>query len=281
MSDPAARTGLNPSRQAPGFSDIPTIGGSLLPILVNKLSLQAAAQGNSPIHGTPPVQPKTGNDRRMLLEEISCKIDRPDITVIMGPNGAGKSLLLRCMTGIETPTSGSIEIAGGNSSEALRKQFSFVFQTPVMLRRTVLANLRFVARQRGITDDEACHMLLRQVGLDGLEQQPARLLSGGEKQRLALARALLTRPKILFLDEATANLDPASVDIIEQIITETSSSGTKIIMVTHDIGQARRLAGSVIFMARGRICEHTDAGRFFSNPQSPEAVHFLQGRLVI
>ena len=217
---------------------------------------------------------------RLVLDRITCGIGREGITVLMGPNGAGKSLFLRCLHGLIEADGGSIALDGRPLSPGMRLDQSFVFQHPTLLRRTAIENLRFVARQRRIPED-ASVAWLDKVGLSPLARQPARRLSGGEQQRLALARALMTEPSILFLDEATSNLDPASVQMIEAITKEAADGGTKIIAVTHDIGQARRLADDILFMARGRIVEEGDAGRFFSKPQSGEARAYLDGRIVV
>ena len=219
-------------------------------------------------------------DGRPLLDGISCRIGREGITVLMGPNGAGKSLFLRCLHGLVRADGGSIALDGRPLHPGMRLDQSFVFQQPTLLRRTVVENLRFVARQRGIPDADT-GAWLEKVGLGPLARQPARRLSGGEQQRLALARALMTGPSILFLDEATSNLDPASVQTIESITREAEANGTKIIAVTHDIGQARRLADDILFMARGRLVEAGRAGRFFSRPRSEEAKAYLDGRIVV
>ena len=159
-----------------------------------------------------------------------------------------------------------------------------VFQKPVLLRRSVAANIDFVLRGRSLAradrrarrDD-----LLARVGLADRARQPARLLSGGEQQRLALARALAIRPQVLFLDEPTASLDPASVQTIEAIVLDASRAGTKVIFVTHDIGQARRLAGDVVFLHRGVVAEHRAAKEFFAGPASEAALAYLSGRIVL
>jgi tungstate transport system ATP-binding protein len=156
-----------------------------------------------------------------------------------------------------------------------------VFQTPVLLRRSVAANIDFVLRSRGGSDAARRDALLGRVGLDGRQAQPARLLSGGERQRLALARALATEPGILFLDEPTASLDPASVLKIEEIVRGAAAAGTRIVFVTHDVGQARRLADDVVFLSRGRLAEHAPARRFFDRPESRAARDYLAGRIVV
>jgi tungstate transport system ATP-binding protein len=153
----------------------------------------------------------------------------------------------------------------------------------VMLRRSTAANIAYALKARPGRAEQAQRVtaLLRRVGLDGLGERPARRLSGGEQQRLALARALAREPEILFLDEPTASLDPASTKAVEDIIQATAASGVKIVMATHDLGQARRLAGDVVFLMRGRIVEHAAAQEFFANPATPQAAAFVRGDLVI
>ena len=216
---------------------------------------------------------------RLLLADLTCQIGAEGITVIMGPNGAGKSLFLRCLHGLITPHSGQIEFARKPLDQKLKKRQSFVFQTPTILRRTVYENLAFVARLRPEISPDETNRLLAEMRLDHLINQPARLLSGGEKQRLAIARALLTAPELLLMDEATANLDPASVQIIETSLRTTAAKGLKIILVTHDIGQARRLAHDVLFLDSGELTEHTSAEQFFTTPRSTAAAAYLQGKL--
>lgn len=237
-----------------------TLSNHLSPIVVENLSLAL--------------------NERVLINGISCQINTAGISVIMGPNGAGKSLFLRCLHGLAVPDSGQIFYAGKPLSSDIQKQQSLVFQTPTILRRTVLANMLFVARQRGFPDPKTSLEYLSQVRLEHLAQHPARLLSGGEKQRLALARALITKPTILFLDEATSNLDPASIENIEMNLQSVNRQGTKIILITHDIGQAKRLAGDVLFMHRGCLSEHSPSPLFFKKPQSAAAKSYLAGQLV-
>lgn len=217
---------------------------------------------------------------RRLLDSVSCDIPAQGISVIMGPNGAGKSLFLRCLHGLTLPRSGRILFNGQALNETILKQQSFVFQTPTVLRRSVFDNLAFVARLRPRVPLASVHRLLAEMRLEHLQDQPARLLSGGEKQRLAMARALLTEPKMLLMDEATANLDPASVQIIETSLKATASQGVKIIVVTHDIGQARRLAQDVLFFNHGQITEHTAAETFFAAPSSLPAQAYLRGEII-
>jgi tungstate transport system ATP-binding protein len=199
--------------------------------------------------------------------------------MIMGPNGSGKSLLLKLLHGLMKPTSGRIDW-GSEAPEQVTARQALVFQKPVLLRRSVAANIDFVLKARG-KDAGRRDALLDHVGLAHKADQPARLLSGGEAQRLALARALATDPEVMFLDEPTASLDPASVLAIEEIVSEARARGVRIIFVTHDMGQARRMADDVVFLHRGRVAEHCAAEEFFPEPRSAAARDYLNGRIVV
>ena len=219
--------------------------------------------------------------RHRLVDDAHLELQPGAITMIMGPNGAGKSLLLRLLHGLIVPSAGNIQWGTRAPSEDTRYQQAMVFQRPVMLRRSVAANIDFALKLRGKPNSETRNHILTTVGLEDRAKQPARLLSGGEQQRLSLARALATEPDVLFLDEPTAHLDPASTAAIEDVVREAHRAGTKIVFVSHDIGQARRLADEVIFMHRGRVLEQTPAPQFFEIPESREAKHFLAGNLVL
>jgi len=221
-----------------------------------------------------------GADKR-LIDGIDLKLTAGPLTVVMGPNGAGKSLLLRLLHGLISPSAGQILWNGAPLSDDRRRRQAMVFQRPVLLRRSVAANIDFVLRLRGQPSTEERDIILDHMGLYSQRKQPARLLSGGEQQRLALARALAMQPEVMFLDEPTASLDPASVQLIEQAVQTAREQGTKIIFVTHDLGQARRLADEVVFLNRGRLLEHSTAARFFEAPNSPQARDYLAGRLVL
>ncbi len=216
---------------------------------------------------------------RRLVDEIDLTLGRDGITMVMGPNGAGKSLLLRMLHGLVRPTSGEILWGGHPLTTEVRRRQALVFQKPVLLRRSVAANLDFVLRGKDVAARREA--LLDHVGLGGHSAQPARLLSGGEQQRLALARALATDPQALLLDEPTASLDPASVLKIEEIVRQAAAKGTRIVFITHDLGQARRLADDVAFLAKGRLAEHAPASTFFAEPVSEAARAYLAGRLVV
>lgn len=218
---------------------------------------------------------------KRLIDNVDLELSGGAITMIMGPNGAGKSLLLRLLHGMITPTSGSITWAGAPLSESMRRRQAMVFQRPVLLRRSVAANIDFVLGLRDPVDKSKRDRILDHVGLLAQAKQPARLLSGGEQQRLALARALALEPDVLFLDEPTASLDPASTLRIEQIVQEAQQRGTKIVFVTHDFGQAKRLAGDIVFMHRGRAIEYAPAQQFFERPGTEQGADFLAGRIVL
>lgn len=218
---------------------------------------------------------------KALVDNINISIASNTVTMIMGANGAGKSLLLRLLHGLLAPTGGHVLWGGRPLSIPLRKRQAMVFQRPVLLRRSVAANIDFVIGLRGRITPERRHELLQHVGLADRANQPARLLSGGEQQRLAMARALAIEPEVLLLDEPTANFDPATVLKIEQIVRTAKQAGTKIIFVTHDIGQAKRLADDVVFLHSGRLTEHSPAERFFTNPRSEAAQAYLEGRIIV
>ncbi len=214
-----------------------------------------------------------------ILREVSLSIGAGPPTVLMGPNGSGKTTLLKMAMGLLVPTSGRVDHADQKDRS---RRHAFVFQKPVMLRRTAARNIAFALKAAGRANDPAViARLLESVGLGALADRPARRLSGGEQQRLALARALARDPEVLFLDEPTASLDPAATKGVEDIIARTAQAGVKIVMATHDLGQARRLAGEIVFLANGRLLEQTPASVFFTNPATTDARRFLAGELVI
>ncbi len=216
---------------------------------------------------------------RTIIDRVSLELGAGPATIVLGANGAGKSVLLRLMHGLLAPSGGQVEWLGANAARARRLQ-AMVFQRPVMLRRSALANITYAlalaevpARDR----DRLALEALEEVGLAALATRPARVLSGGEQQRLALARAWALHPEVLFLDEPTASLDPAATREIETVIKAFDASGTKIVMVTHNLGQARRLGDEVLFVHQGRVAEVTPVDTFFSQPASAEASAFIKG----
>lgn len=213
-----------------------------------------------------------------ILHGVGLAIGPGAPSVILGPNGAGKSVLLRLLHGLLAPTAGRILWAGG----AGPIRGAMVFQRPVLLRRSVAANIRYPLALAGVpraARRARTEAALARVGLSALAARPARRLSGGEQQRLALARAAALAPEVLFLDEPSASLDPAATRQLEAIIAGIAAEGTKIVMTTHDLGQARRLAGDVVFLHRGRVLDHRPAAAFFAAPAAPEAQAFLRGEL--
>jgi tungstate transport system ATP-binding protein len=221
---------------------------------------------------------------RVLLDGVDVRIDGSGLTVVLGPNGAGKTLLLRVLVNLVSPDSGLVRWANKPPDRARAPSIGFVFQKPMMLRRSVLANVIYALAATAVPRAERearAREVLSMASLHHLAQTPARLLSGGEQQRLALARALAAEPDVLLLDEPASSLDPAATLAIENLIETARARGTRIVLVTHDIGQARRLADTVLFMHRGRIVERAAAPAFFDNPAQPSARHFIEGRIVL
>lgn len=218
------------------------------------------------------------HEEKVLLGPCSFTLDCTGPTLVMGPNGAGKSLLLRLAHGLLSPTRGSVVWSGEG-----RPRQAMVFQHPVLLRRSAVANLTHalavnnVPRKRRL---KLAYDALERFGLTACTHTPARVLSGGEQQRLALARAWVLSPQVLFLDEPTSALDPAAIKAVEAAVREFHQRGTRIVMTTHDLHQARRLAGDVLFLSAGKVREHTPAEAFFNTPVSREAQAYIAGELV-
>ena len=211
-----------------------------------------------------------------VIQPLTLELEAGPSTIILGANGAGKSVLMRLMHGLLQPTSGKVRWNGNGA----RRHQAMVFQRPVMLRRSALANVAYALEVAGVGDAKRTAMeALKEVGLAHLAQRPARVLSGGEQQRLALARAWALHPEVLFLDEPTANLDPGATREIESLIRAFDAAGTKIVMSTHNLGQARRLGDEVLFIHQGRLVERAPVVRFFQQPASPEAQAFIKGEL--
>jgi tungstate transport system ATP-binding protein len=217
-----------------------------------------------------------------LLDRLSLSLGCGPPTVVIGPNGAGKTTLLRAAMGLIVPTRGGVRWGPSGLGEPERR--AIMFQHPTMLRRSVKANLDYALRAAGVPRNERptqCRDLLALVGLGDLSGRPARRLSGGERQRLALARALARDPNVLFLDEPTASLDPAATKAFEDLIGTIVARQIKVVMATHDLGEARRLAGDVVLLHRGRLVEAGPAHQFFETPRTEEARRFLAGELLV
>lgn len=219
---------------------------------------------------------------KRLIDDISLTIPEGQRTLIMGANGAGKSLLLRLLHGLLPPSAGRLLWQGAAPDHAARRAQAMVFQRPVMLRRSVLANLNFALSVHGVRGAERAAEAARALdmaGLSDLARHPARVLSGGEQQRLAVARALICKPRLLLLDEATSSLDPASTQMIEDLINAAHAQGVTIVMVTHDLGQARRMGDAVIFLHAGKVAESGRLDDVLGAPRSEPARAWLEGRL--
>ena len=218
---------------------------------------------------------------RTLIDSLDFTLERGRRTVLLGPNGAGKSLTLRLCHKLIAPTSGNITWSTAADGTPLRH--AMVFQRPVLLRRSAFANLVHSGALAGLgfrQRRECAREALERFGLTSFATQAARTLSGGEQQRLAIARAWALRPDVLFLDEPTAALDPAATRAVEVMIEACPADGMTILMTTHDLGQARRLADEVLFLSHGRLLERQPAAHFFQAPRTAEAQAFLRGDLL-
>ena len=220
-----------------------------------------------------------------LLRDVTARFEPGPPTLVLGPNGAGKSLMLRVAHGLLAPTAGEVVCAGrtGPSDPRVRRRMAMVFERPVLLRRSAAANVAYALALSGVPRAERpgrVAEVLERTGLTALAGRSARVLSAGEKQRLSLARAWALEPELLFLDEPTAALDPSATAAVEALIEAISAAGTKIVMTSHDLGQARRLASEVLFLNAGELVERSAANRFFEAPESAVARSFLAGDLV-
>ncbi|MBX2879740.1 MAG: ATP-binding cassette domain-containing protein [Granulosicoccus sp.] len=221
---------------------------------------------------------------RQLLNVKQLSIAESGCTVIVGPNGAGKSLLIKSLCGLQKPDSGSVYWAGTAPERTRRRQVGLLLQHPVLLKRTARANLVYALRHAGSSRRAArtgANQALEKAALMDVADIQANRLSGGEQQRLALARALLLEPEILFLDEATAHVDPASTLMIEQQLTQTMQRGLCVVLVSHDIGQVRRLADHVVLMHMGEVVEQCAKDKFFSESAHPTSQSWIAGELLV
>ena len=234
---------------------------SLTPIVVSNLSLLLG--------------------KTKILDKIKCKIHNESIVAVLGPNGAGKSMFLKTINGLIGVESRKINFNSIEINNYIRKEIAMVFQKPTLLRRSVFENMQFVLDKKNKLSNLEIMKLLQRVSLDTFKDKPARLLSGGEQQRLSLARALLINPSLLLLDEPTANLDPYSVNLIEEIILDENKKGKTIILTTHDMGQAKRLAKEILFFNKGKLLEQTKAINFFKKPKTKEAQSYINGKILL
>ena len=219
---------------------------------------------------------------RVLLDGISARLGAAPVTVLLGPNGAGKTLLLRICRGLLAPSRGTVRW-GRQRPARTGTRIGYVPQRPTMLRRSVRANVHYALALAGVPRSQRSartQTALAAVRLDGLAAASARHLSGGECQRLAIARAWAQRPAALLLDEPAAHLDPAASAAVEQTIRSVRDAGTRVILCTHDLNQARRLADEVVFLHAGAIHEHAPGETFFAGPRSEAAARFVAGELL-
>jgi tungstate transport system ATP-binding protein len=220
--------------------------------------------------------------RTTLLEDIDFRLTAGPCTVVLGPNGSGKTQLLRICDGLVAPTSGRVVWEGPAAARAAEAR-ALVFQRPVLLRRSAAANIDYALRLRGLPSQERARRIervLTDTRLADLADRPARRLSIGEQQRLALARAWALEPAVLFLDEPASALDPGSTGALESAIRTIRGEGTKIVMTTHDLAQAQRMADEVLFLDDGRLLEQTAAADFFAEPETAPARKFLRGEIL-
>ena len=261
-SQGARPQGAGPQGARPQGAKPVKLADSILPLCLDRVCYDAGGQ--------------------RLIHNLSCTLSAGSRSIILGPNGAGKTLTLRLCHGLLRPTAGSVRWLGPAAARAGERQ-AMVFQRPVMLRRSAAANIAYALALRGVARrrrSEPVARALALVNLDAVARSPARALSVGEQQRLGIARAWSTEPEVLFLDEPTANLDPTATRAVEKAIQTIHDAGAKIVMTTHDLGQARRLADEVLFMHRGRLVERAPAADFFAGPKTREAEAFLEGELL-
>jgi tungstate transport system ATP-binding protein len=221
---------------------------------------------------------------RAILSGVDMDVDGHGTLVLMGPNGAGKSVLVRVLAGLLQPTSGRVTWAGTPPDRRRAPKIGFVFQRPIHLRRSALANVTYALSVAGMPKAQRAERVLAvltRARIAHLAQAPARVLSGGEQQLLAIARALATGPEILILDEPTSALDPAATTAIESLVQSVSSDGVRVVLITHDLGQARRMADEIVFLHRGRLIERTPREEFLAQPRSREAQAFMRGDIVL
>ncbi len=242
------------------------------------------SMNQDPVHILPLVVDGLGFGVReqWLIKDVSFSLGARGRTFIVGPNGAGKSILLRLCHGLLSPTTGTVRWASGSSRQQRQRQ-AMVFQKPVLFRRSARANVEYALSVRGVAKKDVRQRAddaLEATGLTGIAHRQARVLSGGEQQRLVLARAWALRPRVLFLDEPAAHLDPAATAAIEDVIEQISNAGCKIIMVTHDLGQVRRLADEVLFLHQGQLLEQTASEDFLTHAKTQEARAFVEGQLL-
>ena len=220
-------------------------------------------------------------DGKRLLGPLTLTLARPGITCVLGHNGAGKSLFLKLCHGQFPPNNGSVNW-DGKSAATTRRDRSFMFQGSPILRRSVAANVEYPLIAHGCPKAERKSRVATALKMSRLEDRataPAASLSGGERQRMSLARAWVTEPSVIILDEPAASLDPASTKELETLVHDISTSGVKVIIATHDLAQAKRLADEILMFGHGKLLAHEPAEKFFANEHGGEIADYLEGRL--
>lgn len=218
---------------------------------------------------------------KRLIGPVDLCLEGQGATIVIGPNGAGKTSLLKMLHGIVRLSAG--EVRWNCTKEEAQKRQSFVFQHPVMMRRSVVENVAYPLRLVGVPRKEARARAMdwvQRIGLGAAAERSANVLSGGERQKLALARALIREPEVLFLDEPCASLDGRATREIEMMLQQAVQDGTRLVMSTHNLGQAQRLASEIILVARGEIQEQQLASDFFAGPKTDEGRAFLRGDII-
>jgi len=218
---------------------------------------------------------------RTLAGPVNLTLEGKGVTIVIGPNGSGKTMLLRMLHGLERLGAGSV--LWNCAKEEARRRQAFVFQTPVMMHRSVRDNIAYALTTGRTTPGQArarAEEWAERIGLGEVLNRRATTLSGGERQKLAIARALIREPEVLFLDEPSASLDGRVTREIEAILADAVRNGTRLIMSTHDMGQAHRMAGETVFMLGGRVHEVGPASAFFRQPRTVQARAFLRGDIV-
>ena len=212
------------------------------------------------------------------LRGVSLALRRGDRLALVGANGSGKTTLLRLLHGL-VPFEGRREVVAINGRVPV---IAMLFQRPFLLSLSVRWNVLLGLWLHGVPRgerDARCRLALQRVGLEALARRPARALSGGQQQRLALARAWALEPDVLLLDEPTANLDPSAKREVERLIEALADDGVTVVMSTHNLGQAKRLATRVVHLEAGRLVVDLPVDRFFNDVLPPEAALFLKGEL--
>jgi molybdopterin-binding protein len=229
-----------------------------------------------------------------ILRGVSLILQGAGVFVVIGPNGAGKTTLLRILALLDPPSAGDVLYDGrpasgfsGSEKTALRRRMGFVFQHPLLLNGPVIANLRYALKVRSLAvAEDRIGRELAAVGLASKKELDVSLLSGGEKQRLQLARAMILEPEVLFADEPTANLDPLSSRYIEDRLREMAAAGKTVVLTTHNMLQARLFGDRAFFLKEGELVQQGTAFQVLERPATLDVAHFspltniLHGRLV-